>query len=96
MGLEIGYQIKIPAKQLNNRGYSTLLNKLMINPWFLTGFSDAESSFVIQINKNKKGTWQVQTVFVIELHSKDLYLLKQIQTFFKGKGTILIIPLCLE
>jgi hypothetical protein len=90
MGLETGYQVKFLAKQLNNRTNSTLLNKLMMNPWFLTGFADAESSFVNQINKNKKGTWQVQPVFVIELHSKDLYLLKQIQTFFKGKGTIKI------
>jgi hypothetical protein len=30
MGLETGYQVKIPAKQLINRGYSTY--KLMINP----------------------------------------------------------------
>jgi hypothetical protein len=30
MGLETGYQVKIPAKQLINRGYST--HKLMINP----------------------------------------------------------------
>jgi hypothetical protein len=32
MGLETGYQIKIPAKQLINRPYSTLLNKLMMIP----------------------------------------------------------------
>jgi hypothetical protein len=31
MGLETGYQLNIPAKQLINRAYSTLLNKL--NPW---------------------------------------------------------------
>jgi hypothetical protein len=43
-----------------------------------------------KFNKNKNGTIQVQPVFAFELHSKDLYLLKQIQTFFKGKGTIRI------
>ncbi len=54
----------------------------------MTGFSDAESSFLVQFNKINKLSWQVQPVFAIELHNKDLYLLKQVQTFFKGKGAI--------
>ena len=63
MGLETGYQVKIPAKQLINRGYST--HKLMINPWFLTGFSDAESSFIISIYKDEKSKlkWRVSPFF---------------------------------
>jgi hypothetical protein len=32
MGLETGYQLKNLSKQLINRSYSTLLNKLMMNP----------------------------------------------------------------
>jgi hypothetical protein len=32
MGLETGYQVKIPAKQLIKRPYSNLLNKLKMNP----------------------------------------------------------------
>jgi hypothetical protein len=81
MGLETGYQIKIPAKQLINRPYSNLLNKLMMNPWFFTGFSDAESSFIISIYKdeNSKLKWRVSPYFSIHIHIKDLELLKLIQ-----------------
>ena len=27
--------------------------ELIMNPWFITGFADAESSFLIRINKNQ-------------------------------------------
>ena len=90
MGFERNYQIKIPSKQLINRTFSTYSTQPNVNPWFITGFSDAESSFSVQFNKNKYGAYQVQPVFSIELHYKDLLLLEQIQTFFKGKGTITI------
>lgn len=50
MGFERNYQIKIPSNQLNKQYYSTsfaskssLNNKL--NPWFITGFADAEGCF---------------------------------------------------
>jgi hypothetical protein len=54
MDFERNYQVRILTKQLTSRTYSTLSNKLMVNPWFITGFSDAESSFAVQFNKNKK------------------------------------------
>jgi hypothetical protein len=54
MGREICYQIKIPTKQLNKRTFSTLSNQPKINPWFITGFSDAESSFLITIYRDEK------------------------------------------
>jgi hypothetical protein len=49
MGFERNYLVKIPTNQLNinNRRYSTLSTQTKINPWFITGFSDAESSFII-------------------------------------------------
>jgi hypothetical protein len=61
-----------------------------LNPWFLTGFSDAESTFQIRINPNNKYStgWVVQAVFQITLHEKDLELLKSIKAFFKGVGKI--------
>ncbi len=52
MGFERNYQVKIPAKQLFNRTYSTILKEQTLNPWFLTGFADAESSFILSIFKN--------------------------------------------
>jgi len=83
-----------PGSLLNRREYSTNNspnNKYEINPWFLVGFSDAEASFFVSIYKNKEYRlrWQVQAIFSITLHAKDLPLLKQIQSFF-GVGTIII------
>ena len=57
MGFERNYQIKIPSKQLNKIFYSTLSDsvlteescKLKLNPWFVSGFSDAEGCFSISI-----------------------------------------------
>jgi len=58
--------------------------------WFITGFSDAESSFMIFMNKNSnlKQGLQVQASFQIGLHKKDVVLLKMIQSYFKGVGNI--------
>jgi len=81
MGFERNYQVKIPAKQLINRTYSTVLNKQTLNPWFLSGFADAESSFILSIFKNEKSKlkWRVSPYFSIHIHIKDIALLKLIQ-----------------
>jgi len=81
MGFERSYQVKIPAKQLFSKTYSTLLSKLIVNPWFLTGFADAESSFIVSIYKDAKSKlkWRVSIYFSIHIHNKDLPLLKLIQ-----------------
>lgn len=54
-----------------------------LNPYFVTGFSDAESYFLIVITKSKdvKTGWSVSLRFGINLH-KDEALLKSIQQFF--------------
>lgn len=61
-----------------------------LDPWFVTGFTDGEGCFILSIveNKNYKVGWRVQTLFSIELNSRDGDLLKQIQTFFSGVGSI--------
>ena len=92
MGFERNYQIKYPSKQLGAvaRYYSTdtYLNDSFLdtklNPWFITGFSDAESTFTIVIDKNKNRIlgWRVQSKFQIGLHKRDLSLLLQIKQFF--------------
>nr|YP_009262082.1 LAGLIDADG endonuclease [Chrysoporthe deuterocubensis]AMX22157.1 LAGLIDADG endonuclease [Chrysoporthe deuterocubensis] len=62
--------------------YATLTKN--VNPHFITGFCDAESSFTLIISKNPRHTlgWSVKLVFNIHLHSKDLDLLYLIQRFF--------------
>ena len=91
MGFERNYPIKIPSKQLNIdiRTFSTTISKSKINPWFLTGFADAEGCFAIKIQPNAKlkTKWRVRPVFSITLHLKDLPLLEAIQSYLRV-GTI--------
>lgn len=56
---------------------------------WITGFIDAESSFMVSIGKRStyKLGWSVEPRFSICLHAKDLPLLYRIQSFF-GVGTI--------
>lgn len=55
--------------------------KIKMNPWVLTGFSDAESTFHINIHKSVKSKlgWYVQPKFSIGLHLKDSAILYQIR-----------------
>lgn len=57
--------------------------------WFSR--SAAESNFSLRITKdNKRKTgWRILPIFVIELHKRDITLLKYIQTFF-GVGTLFL------
>ncbi len=61
MGGESRYQIKIPSKQINIKNYycsnsysNSTLAISSLNPYFFSGFSDAEASFIILILKDKK------------------------------------------
>ena len=49
MGFERNYRIKIPSNQLNKLSFSTLNLESKLNPWFITGFTDAEGSFSITV-----------------------------------------------
>ena len=62
MNFERNYPVKILSNRINVlRTYitivthkSVLVHKLKINPWFLSGFADAEGSFSILIQPNSK------------------------------------------
>lgn len=97
MGPERDYHIKILSNQINKvRRYTSISPRKPIvtpqsikNPWFITGFSDAESSFSILIQANRQYAigWRIKPVFAIGLHEKDLELLKSIQSYL-GAGKI--------
>ena len=101
MGFERNYPNKILTTQLvNKRSYCTSLASgskddnnydLIIDPHFLTGFADAEGSFVLSITKsnNVKLGWVIKPRFQIHLHKKDLFVLEAIQNFI-GVGKIYI------
>ena len=96
MGCESSYQVKIPSKQLNIRIYSTMPQAVSVveqtlDPYFVTGITDAEASFTVSIYSEKKDKVntkiRVMARFKIGLNIKDLSLLKKIQNFFGGIGT---------
>jgi len=69
-----------PIKYIKN----SILNRDLNFPYWITGFSDAESYFTINRNNNLS----IIPLFGIELHEKDYEILKQIQRFF-GVGSII-------
>ena len=83
-GLWLNHRNKILTTQLvNKRNYSSNNHGLNINPNFLTGFADAESSFVLSITKsnNVKSGWVIKPRFQISLHKKDLFILEAIKKY---------------
>ena len=85
---------------IQSRNYSSVLHRKIpthtkcvwagLNPSFITGFSDAEGSFVVTILKNPryKIGWNVQARFQIKLNEKDRALLLLIQNYFDNIGYI--------
>jgi len=84
---------KRPSKSLsviNKRFYSTIKVKdVELCPNWVTGFADAESSFSLKVSKKStaKSGWSVIPEFRIELHSRDIILLRRIKDYF-GLGII--------
>jgi len=61
-----------------------LSEKFTLNPWWVTGFSDAEGSFNMSIFKSKTAAigWTIEPCFIITLNIRDLELLNAIKKFF--------------
>lgn len=56
----------------------------VMHPWFITGFTDGEGCFWIDVYKDNtyKTGWRVKLFFQINLHRKDQALLEQIPKLF--------------
>jgi hypothetical protein len=89
MGFGRSYQINNLSKQIKNN-FSTLQSNIQLNPYWITGFTDAEGTFTIVMDKvnNRKLGWRIQARFQKSLHIRDLPLLFKIQQFFLGKGSL--------
>lgn len=86
----------------NNKQFSTssVLNKfndlneiknesnLPLDPNFVTGFTDAEGSFIVSFYRRSNQKWNLRIRFLISLHSMDYPLLLELQKFFNNKGSI--------
>jgi hypothetical protein len=55
------------------RLYSTIHTQKRANPYWVTGFADAESSFSIRVGKDESRfkSLRIAPIFSIELHEKD-------------------------
>ena len=82
--------LKISKKQKGVYIWESLDGKNLLHPYFVTGFSDGESSFIASVtnNPNYLLNWVVSTKFKISLHLAELPLLLSIQEFFGGIGFI--------
>jgi hypothetical protein len=89
-GFERSYPIKIPSKQLTIIISTCQRQIFKLNPWFVTGFTDAEGTFTVVIvkNNNLKVGWRILPKYQICLHARDYELLLHIQQFFGGIGYI--------
>jgi len=69
---------------------SHISKKICFSPGWISGFIDAEASFMLLILRNRtlKMGYQVALCFSIGLHIKDLAILEGIKAYFKGIGSI--------
>jgi hypothetical protein len=84
----------IAVKNSSIKGIQILDDKVsftLLNPIWVTGFTDAEGSFIISIIKSseRRTGWRVQAIFAIQLHERDIATLYRIKSFF-GVGTIVV------
>jgi LAGLIDADG endonuclease len=81
-----------------NRGLSSIVNPVstesknslspQVQPHWVTGFTDAEGSFIISVYKRSdSNNWQIKPSFELGLHSKDISILHELKIFF-GVGII--------
>jgi hypothetical protein len=86
-------RVKVPGDYIiitHNRFIHSQKSTQRVDPWFVTGFIDAEGCFMIGLTKSEKYRmgYQVTAIFKISLHSKDYDLLCQIRNYF-GVGIII-------
>ena len=79
---------------INKKLYTTIspnikVKEFPLSPYWVTGFADAESCFSLKVSKKSTTAsgYHVIPEFRIELHSRDLLLLRKIHSFFRI-GTI--------
>ena len=77
------------GKTLTIKKFICTRTRSNIDPWFITGFVEAEGCFALGFFKSDsyKMGYQIQAIFKITLHKKDYDLLIQIKDYF-GVGQI--------
>jgi LAGLIDADG endonuclease len=79
--------IPLTLAGISSRSIFTKINK-SLSPMWVTGFTDAEGSFIVSIYKRSDSNkWQIKPFFELGLHSKDINTLEELRKFF-GVGII--------
>ena len=90
---ELGSIVYMVVSVLKILNYSLAFvnSQIKLTPNFVTGFTDAEGSFIIIIveNPTSKICWTVQAKFQINLHKKDRAILELRKSYF-GVGQIYV------
>jgi LAGLIDADG endonuclease len=76
MAHESGYQIRIPSNLNKHRLFSTTGYLHQIPCSFISGFTDAEGSFMIKLTKPSLNRgWRIELEYSIRLHVKEIAIL---------------------
>jgi hypothetical protein len=81
--------VNSPSASLQSKIDAWAKNDEKLNPNFVSGFVDGNSSFSLRLERSNKGKigWKVFPIFYIKVQSKEIALLHSIQLFF-GVGII--------
>ena len=74
-----------PYEKTKNRKFSTF-NEM--SPFYVTGFTDVEGCFHLDISNLRGKNWSAAARFMIKLHIADKDILYKIQAFFGGIGSV--------
>ena len=75
-------------KFYNTRNYSTSCKTYKLKSWWVTGFADGDSAFMLKLKKRTNFSWQILPVFQIGLNIKDKDIIEKIKSYFNDKGII--------
>ena len=88
----LNMSVQCYAAKLGKRFYSTSASKIedsTLPPYWVTGFTDGEGTFSLKVSKSSstRSGYNVVPEFKIELHNREIMLLRRIHAFF-GVGII--------
>lgn len=85
-------QLRYLSNVIGKNNYEFHPNTNKLNPYFVTGFTDGEGCFLINVRPNPKMKigYSIELVFKISLHLKDRALVENLRNYF-GVGTVTII-----
>lgn len=63
------------------------ITHIILHPWFITRFTDAEGCFFLEITKRTGGS-RANIQFIIKLHKRAIAILQGFKAFFNNVGNV--------